>query len=72
MAIDYLDDNESDTFNVGYGYGYSVKEIIKAVKNVSDTNFTVLKGEKREGDPSVLVSNNTKIKDNNPLMSVPK
>lgn len=44
-AIDYLDENESDTFNCGYGYGYSVKEIIDSVKNTMKCDFKVLKGE---------------------------
>ena len=62
-AIDYLDENESDTFNCGYGYGYSVKEIIDSVKNTMKCDFKVIKGERREGDPSTLVSDNTKIKE---------
>jgi UDP-glucose 4-epimerase len=62
-AIDYLDENESDTFNCGYGYGYSVKEIIDSVKNTMKCDFKVINGERREGDPSTLVSDNTKIKE---------
>lgn len=62
-AISYLDENESDTFNCGYGYGYSVKEIVDSVKNTMKCDFKVLKGERREGDPSTLVSDNTKIKE---------
>ena len=59
----YLDENESDIFNCGYGYGYSVKEIIDSVKNTMKCDFKVIKGERREGDPSILVSDNTKIKE---------
>ena len=62
-AISYLDENESDIFNCGYGYGYSVKEIIDSVKNTMKCDFKVIKGERREGDPSILVSDNTKIKE---------
>ena len=62
-AIDYLDENESDIFNCGYGYGYSVKEIVDSVKSTMKCDFRVIKGERREGDPSVLVSDNTKIKE---------
>jgi UDP-glucose 4-epimerase len=61
-AINYLDENESDIFNCGYGYGYSVKEIVDCVKNTLKCDFNVLKGERRNGDPSILVSDNTKIK----------
>lgn len=62
QAIKYLDSNNSETFNCGYGYGYSVKEIVESVKNVTKKDFAVINGERREGDPSVLVSNSSKIK----------
>jgi len=62
QAIEYLDTNDSDTFNCGYGHGYSVKEIVQSVKDVTKKDFKVMKGERRAGDPSVLVSNNDKIK----------
>ena len=61
-AIGYLDTNESDTFNCGYGHGYSVKEIVEAVKRVTKIDFKVKQGARRAGDPSVLVSNNEKIR----------
>lgn len=61
QAIEYLEANMSDTFNCGYGYGYSVKEIVNRVKTITSKEFLVLKGDRREGDPSVLVSNNRKI-----------
>jgi UDP-glucose 4-epimerase len=62
-ALDYLENNESDIFNCGYGYGYSVKEVIDTVKKVSKNDFKVEIGLKREGDPSILVANCLKIKD---------
>ena len=58
----YLDSNESDTFNCGYGYGYSVKEVVETVKKVSNVDFKVEIEKRRVGDPAVLVSENTKIK----------
>jgi len=61
-AIDYLDDNDSDIFNCGYGNGYSVREIINTMKKVTGNDFKVLMGEPRAGDPSKLISNNNKIK----------
>ncbi len=62
-AIEYLDENESDTFNCGYGHGLSVKEIVQGVKDTTKLEFEVLKGSRREGDPSVLVADNSKIKE---------
>lgn len=61
-AINYLDENESDIFNCGYGKGYSVKEVVECVKKSTKCKFKVLKAQRREGDPSILVADNSKIK----------
>ncbi|EGK8095069.1 UDP-glucose 4-epimerase GalE [Campylobacter lari] len=61
-ALDYLENNESNIFNVGYGHGFSVKEVIETMKKVSGVDFTVELAPKRAGDPSVLISNADKIK----------
>ena len=58
MAIDY---EGSDIFNCGYGKGYSVKEVIDTMKQVSGVDFQVEIAEKREGDPAVLVADTQKI-----------
>lgn len=60
-AIKYLDNNSSDTFNCGYGRGYSVREIVDSVKTITSRDFTVVNGDRRKGDPSMLVSDNRKI-----------
>jgi len=62
MALEYLEEQGSDTFNVGYGEGYSVKEVIDTMKKVSAVDFQVDIAPKRAGDPAMLISNNTKIK----------
>ncbi|MEC9493305.1 UDP-glucose 4-epimerase GalE [Flexistipes sp.] len=61
-AIEYLQKNPSDIFNCGYGRGYSVKEVIDVMKNVTGIDFEVEVSGRREGDPAVLVSDNKKIK----------
>ncbi|SFV58543.1 UDP-glucose 4-epimerase [hydrothermal vent metagenome] len=61
-AIEYLKDNDSDTFNVGYGKGYSVKEVIERVKEVTESDFIVENAPRRAGDPATLISNNSKIR----------
>jgi len=61
MALEYLEENESDTFNVGYGEGYSVKEVISTMKEVSGVDFRVNMAPKRAGDPALLISDNSKI-----------
>ncbi len=61
-ALEYLQDNDSDVFNVGYGHGFSVKEVIAMMKKVSGVNFKVELAPRRVGDPSVLISDANKIK----------
>ena len=61
-ALKYLDTNTSDIFNCGYGYGYSVKEVINTMKKISKIDFKVDIVPRRTGDPSALISNNSKIK----------
>ncbi|RAX53876.1 UDP-glucose 4-epimerase GalE [Helicobacter sp. 16-1353] len=53
--------NKSEIFNVGYGKGYSVKEVISAVKEVSNVDFKTIEAPRRDGDPANLISNNAKI-----------
>lgn len=61
-ALQYLQNGgESEIFNVGYGKGFSVKEVIKSAKEVSGVDFKVEIEKRREGDPASLVSNNEKI-----------
>jgi UDP-glucose 4-epimerase len=61
-AIDYLEDNESDIFNLGYGKGFSVKEVIETMKKVAEVEFEVEVSSRREGDPALLIANSLKVK----------
>ena len=61
LALEYLNKgNESDVFNLGNGSGYSVKEIIDAVKRVSGEDFKVKTEPRRPGDPARLVASSEK------------
>jgi len=46
----------SDTFNCGYGHGYSVREVIDSVRRVSGRELAVHEVERRPGDPPALVA----------------
>lgn len=62
-ALEYLfNGGKSDIFNCGYGHGYSVKEVITAVKKVTKKDFPIIESARREGDPPVLVADNAKIR----------
>ena len=61
-ALEYLiDGGDSDTFNVGYGRGYSVLEVINKVKEISGVDFKVVYKDRRKGDPPALVADNRKL-----------
>jgi len=63
LALEHLFDNpESDIFNLGYGHGYSVKEVVRTVKEVTSIDFPVVESGRREGDPPSLVADSSKIK----------
>lgn len=62
-ALEYLSEgNRSDIFNCGYGHGFSVYEVIETMKKISSIDFTVETSPRRSGDPALLISDNTKIK----------
>jgi len=52
----------SMTFNCGYGHGYSVHEVIEAVKRASGRNFAVRMVGRRPGDPASLVADVRRIR----------
>ena len=53
---------ESDIFNLGNGVGFSVKEVISAVRRVTGRQFEVLSGPRRPGDPARLVASGEKAR----------
>lgn len=48
----------SHIFNIGYGSGYSVLEVLKAVERVCDVKLPAQFSERRAGDPSTLIADN--------------
>jgi UDP-glucose 4-epimerase len=52
----------SATFNCGYGRGFSVLDVIAAVKRVSGHDFTVEMAPRRPGDPAAIVADSTRIR----------
>jgi len=56
-ALSHLErGGDSATFNVGYGRGASVREVIGVVKEISGVDFTVIEAPRRPGDPANLVA----------------
>ncbi len=52
----------SDTFNCGYGRGFSVLEVIEAVKRACGHTFDVRLAPRRPGDPAQIVAASDKIR----------
>ncbi len=62
-ALDYLRrGGESAIFNCGYGRGFSVLEVIDAVKKVAGHDFPVETTGRRAGDPPALVAGAEKVR----------
>jgi len=57
LALDYLrDGGQSEFINLGNGKGYTVLEVIEAVRRVTGREFEVRREPPRAGDPSHLVA----------------
>ena len=52
----------SDTFNCGYGHGYSVLDVIGGVKRASGRDFAVRLSARRPGDPASIVADAARIR----------
>lgn len=62
-AVEYLlGGGDSDVFNLGSGQGFSVKEMIEAVREVTGRDFPVQVTPRRAGDPAVLVASSDKAR----------
>jgi UDP-glucose 4-epimerase len=60
LALNKLDDRTELICNLGNGRGYSVRQVIETVKNISGRDFKVVETNRRGGDPPVLTSDAAK------------
>ena len=57
LAFEYLiNGNSSNSFNLGSGRGYSVKEVIEKAVSITDKKIDIINDKRRPGDPAVLIS----------------
>lgn len=64
LALDHLrNGGESVTLNCAYGRGYSVLEVVEAVKRVSGVDFEVRMAPRRAGDPASIVATGEKVRE---------
>jgi UDP-glucose 4-epimerase len=50
------------TLNCGYGHGFSVLDVIAAIKRVSGVDFKVVNAARRAGDPAQIVAASERIR----------
>ena len=63
LAVKYLlEGNESNTFNLGNGVGFSVKEVIETAKKATGLPIAAKIVERRVGDPARLVASSDKAR----------
>mgnify|MGYP002620837561 CR=1 FL=1 len=63
MALDYLEQGgESNTFNCGYGHGYSVREVLDMVAKVNGAPLNIQELPRRAGDPPALIADASRIR----------
>lgn len=62
-ALEYLRaGGESNIFNLGSGAGFSVRQMIKAAEKVTGQSINVKLGDRRAGDPAVLIASSAKAR----------
>ena len=63
QALGYLRAaGSSVTLNVGYGHGYSVREVLRMVETVAGKPLTIREEARRAGDPAYLVARADRIR----------
>jgi UDP-glucose 4-epimerase len=62
-ALDYLrNGGKSTTLNVGYGHGYSVREVLRMVEKVAGKPLNIREEPRRLGDPAYLVARAERVR----------
>jgi UDP-glucose 4-epimerase len=63
LALKYLEaGGSSEIFNCGYGRGFSVRDVINTVREVSGVQFAAKELPRRPGDAAILVADSTKVR----------
>jgi UDP-glucose 4-epimerase len=62
LALNELESSYELVYNLGNSKGYSVREVIETVKNISGKDFNVIAADRRPGDAPILTSDATKAR----------
>ena len=62
-ALRYLESGgASNIFNCGYGQGYSVREVLTKLKEITGIDFPVVESPRRAGDPACVIASGDRIR----------
>ncbi len=62
-ALAYLEtESTSQVLNCGYGTGYSVREVLSKIQEISGVDFPIEETPRRQGDPACVVASGDKIR----------
>jgi UDP-glucose 4-epimerase len=61
LALDAVTPGRHEIYNLGNGTGFSVQEVIDVCREVTGHEIPAVVGERRPGDPAVLVASSAKI-----------
>jgi UDP-glucose 4-epimerase len=62
-ALTYLrNGGDSQVLNVGYGHGYSVREVLKSVERVAGQPLNIREEPRRAGDPPMIVARADRVR----------
>jgi UDP-glucose 4-epimerase len=62
-ALDYVNAGGPPvTLNAGYGHGYSVREVVDTVRQVSGRDFAVAQAPRRPGDIMAMIADTRRIR----------
>jgi UDP-glucose 4-epimerase len=63
LALDALQEREVLHYNLGNGNGFSVKEVVETVREVSGREVPAEIVARRAGDPATLIADSTRIRE---------
>ncbi len=64
LALKAIENGRSNLiYNLGSGCGYTVKQVIEVAHRVTKRNIPYILGERREGDPAILVADSGLVKE---------
>ena len=62
VALEAAEPGEHRVYNLGNGAGFSVREVIKAARDVTDRPIQAVEAPRRAGDPPTLVASSDRIR----------